>query len=66
MLLVSVYVHILVSWPNDEPSVGVGTGCRLIINLFANCVLVVAVNFYRHYDSYNKGGVTCKLYYAIR
>jgi len=65
MLLVSVYVHILVPWPNDEPSLGVETGCCLI-NLFANCVLVVAVNLYRYYDSYNKGGVTCKLYYAIR
>ena len=44
MFLTSVFVHIIVSWPGDDPESGVETGRRLI-NLFANCVLVVTVNF---------------------
>ena len=48
----SVYVHIVVSWPDDGLSKGTESSRRLI-KLSAKCVLVVIVKFYRFYESKN-------------
>jgi len=45
MFLVSVCVHIVVSWRDDDLSKGAETSRRLI-KLSAKCVLVVIVKFY--------------------
>jgi len=56
-----MYIHILLSWPGEDPEFRVENSCH-IIKLFAKCVFILIENIDRFYDCYSSGDVFDRFY----